>query len=781
MRHGKICGLGLALLAAASAGAEIKWTAPFYVNRDAPADGAMVFDTNPQVATDGRGAVVVVWERVDTAPGVPIHRVFAARSLNGGRAVSEPIPLFPGIEAGNDTDPAIATDGKGKWLVVWRSTRGLLGSGADGDILYAKSGDDGLTWSGPFLLNDAAAADTALDGKPVVSTTGDGTWVAAWETSPAEGLSNIAVSRFRNGDVAWEAPVIRDGAALDTAPRIANDGANCWVITAQTWASETEHHEIGAFASTDDGATWSAFTRLNPNTRNAGGAHRNPVITTDRQGIWLVAWVREPADSADVTAPVFAYSVDNGASWAGPVPIGGAPESRSGQSFSPLVATDGVGNWLTVWETTETWEEGQGEDLDLLYSVSSSGGAQWTTPQPVNQTAGQDGGVDDGGASLAADRYGNWISVWASAFDLTGTNPAQQETDVLGSIGYFTGYLQGRVTNADTGEAMGSAAVWARKPDGSADRLEVTDENGFYRFDRLPAGSYSVTVFTTDVDGAETRAVAEAEDVEVPAGGVRKLPFAVTAEPLSGAIYGTVFGEMIPGDSASRMPLVGVKVSAFVNGATEPAAITYTTATGRYCLNGMNSAKGAGDADVLVTYQAAGYESDDVAAVVSPGENELTEPVLAAKAIAVAATMAGVVVAADTETPLAGASIVLRGPVNVSRQTNASGAYVFEALPSGTYTVTASKEGFATQTASLGVTAKGAVVGHNIALAGAPETDEAADINKDGVVDAIDLQLAINAILGSNLGGCDADVNHDDELNSVDVQIVANIALGKTN
>ena len=53
-----------------------------------------------------------------------------------------------------------------------------------------------------------------------------------------------------------------------------------------------------------------------------------------------------------------------------------------------------------------------------------------------------------------------------------------------------------------------------------------------------------------------------------------------------------------------------------------------------------------------------------------------------------------------------------------------------------------------------------------------------ADINGDGVVNAIDVQLVINAALGLDIGGLDADVNGDGTVNAIDVQLVINAALG---
>jgi len=52
------------------------------------------------------------------------------------------------------------------------------------------------------------------------------------------------------------------------------------------------------------------------------------------------------------------------------------------------------------------------------------------------------------------------------------------------------------------------------------------------------------------------------------------------------------------------------------------------------------------------------------------------------------------------------------------------------------------------------------------------------DINGDGQVNAVDVQLVINAALGIDIGGMNADINGDGQVNAVDVQLVINAALG---
>ncbi len=53
-----------------------------------------------------------------------------------------------------------------------------------------------------------------------------------------------------------------------------------------------------------------------------------------------------------------------------------------------------------------------------------------------------------------------------------------------------------------------------------------------------------------------------------------------------------------------------------------------------------------------------------------------------------------------------------------------------------------------------------------------------ADIDSSGMVDAVDVQLVINAALSIEIGDLNADVNNDDVVDAVDIQTVINTVLG---
>ena len=73
-----------------------------------------------------------------------------ARSFDNGVTWSPPsaVNTNAASDAGDDLRPQIATDRKGTWMVVWQSTDTLGGLlETDEDILFAISTNEGATWT----------------------------------------------------------------------------------------------------------------------------------------------------------------------------------------------------------------------------------------------------------------------------------------------------------------------------------------------------------------------------------------------------------------------------------------------------------------------------------------------------------------------------------------------------------------------------------------------------------------------------------------------------------
>jgi len=305
------------------------WTPPTALNTNASSDSGL--DSYPQVTTDGAGNWVAVWGSDENLGGTigTDTDILVARSTDNGATWTPPAPLNTNAAAdsGNDHYPEVMTDGGGNWLAVWISWDDLGGTiGTDGDILVARSTDNGATWTPPAALNTNAASDSGDDRYPQVTPDGGGNWVAVW--------------------FSWD----------DLGGTIGTDG------------------DILVARSTDNGATWTPPAPLNTNAASDSGYDHHPQVTTDGGGNWLAVWFSwdDLGGTIGTDADILvSRSTDNGATWTPPAPLNTNAATDSGNDQLPQVTTDGGGNWLAVWCSNDSLGGTIGWDGDILYATWS--------------------------------------------------------------------------------------------------------------------------------------------------------------------------------------------------------------------------------------------------------------------------------------------------------------------------------------------------------------------------------------------------------------------------
>ena len=355
-------------------------------------------------------------------------------------ALAQLSPTPPGLlntnaatDTGTDLFPEVATDGLGHWITVWQSTEDLGGTaGTDNDIFIARSTNNGVSWTAPALLNTNATTDSGDDFSPEIATDGLGNWVVVWRSDENLGGTagtddDLFVSRSTDNGAAWTPPSFLNTDATtdvetDSSPDITTDGLGHWVAV---WRS-SEGAIIGAdqdiyFArSGDNGANWSAPATLNTNADGDAGADLFPQVATDGLGNWVTVWVstEDLGDVAGADPDVFvARSANNGVTWTDPSLLNTNAAGDLGNDAFPQLAADSAGNWVVVWQSDEDLLAAAGLDQDILVARSSNNGATWTAPALLNSNATTDSG-HDGAPQVTTDGLGNWVAVWWSVEDL---------------------------------------------------------------------------------------------------------------------------------------------------------------------------------------------------------------------------------------------------------------------------------------------------------------------------------------------------------------------------
>lgn len=166
-------------------------------------------DMSPVVATDDKGAWIMLWS--SKVPSVTVDGktmniksdadVLISRSTDKGKTWQDLNVLNSNAinDSGNDTNPQLATNGKGQWVAVWQSDENIGGIlGTDLDILIAKSSDNGKTWSSPQALHANADSDKGDDSNPRIATD-TMKWVVVWQSDEDGGSgkdSDIVFASF---------------------------------------------------------------------------------------------------------------------------------------------------------------------------------------------------------------------------------------------------------------------------------------------------------------------------------------------------------------------------------------------------------------------------------------------------------------------------------------------------------------------------------------------------------------------------------------------------------
>ncbi|MBV8517222.1 MAG: carboxypeptidase regulatory-like domain-containing protein [Acidobacteria bacterium] len=260
-------------------------------------------------------------------------------------------------------------------------------------------------------------------------------------------------------------------------------------------------------------------------------------------------------------------------------------------------------------------------------------------------------------------------------FDVTNNTPLRI---VLGSGGTIYGHVTGLSEND-----LANAVVDARG-NGSTSTSAV-DSSGNYRIEGAPTGTVQVSASVT-ARGFTSRKMTAVQTVEVSSGSAQQVDLQFRSDT---TVRGHVTRNGQPLGDASVMFMPRVRGQA--------NASTTTDAAGNYTLSGIDD----GDYAVYVVdmqrfspyttqYEVHGSATFDI---------DYT-----------AASLQGRVINASTNEPLEGADVQLRSTtpsetLRASRgvASDSNGAFTLEFVPPGTYTVTASKDGFGNQMTEVNV------------------------------------------------------------------------------
>jgi len=253
-------------------------------------------------------------------------------------------------------------------------------------------------------------------------------------------------------------------------------------------------------------------------------------------------------------------------------------------------------------------------------------------------------------------------------------------------------YIAGTIRDANTQKMIGGAKVILKEKDISV----ITGDDGSYKFENLEPGSYTIIVEAPGY--AKQSAIVNLESGKPAIKDFELLPAKMLA--ITGVVY----------DKETMTPVGGAKV---VIKETGDSVITDDDGSYRF----LNLPPGT----YTLIFTAPGYQKFTAAVVLESSPvakdayltkaeqkvQEVEKPKIGA--------ITGVVQDAKTKAPLSGVQIILKEK-NITYTTDRTGAFRFDSLPEGTYTLSFSKEGYVTRTEIINVKAGSPTV-FNVSLA----------------------------------------------------------------
>lgn len=416
----------LVFLCALMLGGCIPWHRSQWLNSDAESDSGD--DWRPRIASGANGTTIAVWESLNNPGGTPgtdydiLFSRWAPDSTFWGNPAG--INSDTATDASDDQNADIATDGNGNWVVVWQAARTATGS--DLDIYCAASTNDGDTWSAPAAISSLAAIDASEDYRPRIQTNRTGAWVVTWQSAnlPTGFMGadqDIFFARSVNNGGTWTAAAhLNTNASTDSGddekPRLAYAGGTKWVCA---WVSKDSlGGTIGTDAdllysrSVDHGVSWGAPAALNSDAATDGHDDGDVSITGDDAGSLMAVWYA-PGAGFDLDIN-FTRSTNSGVSWTPAAALNNYAPSDSATDVLPEITTDRRGNWMTVWHS-DVRVLTRENNYNIMSSLWSDRTTSWTVTSPVNVPGSyQTEAGHDITPTITTDFKGTWFCPWQS-------------------------------------------------------------------------------------------------------------------------------------------------------------------------------------------------------------------------------------------------------------------------------------------------------------------------------------------------------------------------------
>ncbi|MFO0803392.1 MAG: hypothetical protein U0791_09765 [Gemmataceae bacterium] len=319
--------------------------------------------SRPAIASDGKGDVLISWQGESPSGGA--YDIYSRFGLYTGGAT----PSFSltssetqvnVVTTGSQTNPTVAMDTNGNFVIGWQSDQNLATTGLD---IYGRYGTvgSGLAGSSDTAINttigDQRNPDVSMAATGIPSA-GDGLIIAAW-TGPgpvsSEGeATNVVLGTLFTYDSALTSIAPIDAAHTDyqlTAvaqhdqvnPDVAMAANGKFVLV---WQAEGQQGSGSDVFSRRFGANGDGLDATNVIVNTVTSEpQRNPALGIDGSGNYFVTWQSQGADSRSWGIVGRAFDANGNETRADFI----VNVNEQGPQTSPAVAVAANGNTVAIW------------------------------------------------------------------------------------------------------------------------------------------------------------------------------------------------------------------------------------------------------------------------------------------------------------------------------------------------------------------------------------------------------------------------------------------------
>lgn len=303
--------------------------------------------TDPAIAMDANGDFVITWTS-DQQLGGSGEDIYAQRYTASGQAIGTEFRVNLSTPQ-DQNNPDVASDALGNFVVVYESEQqdaNTVGRDLDGTGIFAQRFDtNGALVGSEFRINTYTKDDQST---PAIAMNAQGDFVVVWESDRQDGSGvGIFGQRYNNSGqtVGSEFQVNTGTEGNQVNPAVALDESGNFVVTWQSDDQDADGDGYGVYARryNSTGSPSSQEFLVNQTT---DGDQIDPAVSMDANGNFTIAWVSEDQDG-DGSAIIAQQFSRSGSRNGGEFQVN---SNADGDQTHPAIGLTATSDYAITWQ-----------------------------------------------------------------------------------------------------------------------------------------------------------------------------------------------------------------------------------------------------------------------------------------------------------------------------------------------------------------------------------------------------------------------------------------------